>query len=212
MGLDVVVMLMAVEDEFDIEIGETEAQSLKDVGAMWDYIVRKVEPSCDPERRGWCRTQQAFYLTRRVLKRRRVLDLTRVRDAEKLRPRDEVKGRLTPWQWVHLGTRLASRTGEDVLPDAKRNLLRWPTALPDGPRTFGDVARALADCGRPVRGAAPPLGPDLQMATPSGKPFDEAAFREEVWGRLQRLVSRELGVPLDKVTPEARWSEDLGAG
>jgi acyl carrier protein len=35
---------------------------------------------------------------------------------------------------------------------------------------------------------------------------------EDVWEKLQKIVADILGVKVEKVTPSARFVEDLGAG
>jgi len=66
-------------------------------------------------------------------------------------------------------------------------------AFPHGVATVGDVARAT-------------LPPGYEVAV------KQQMTDEEVWEKLQKIVADTLGVKVEKVTPSARFVEDLGAG
>jgi hypothetical protein len=66
-------------------------------------------------------------------------------------------------------------------------------AFPHGVTTVGDVTRATL-----------PRGYEAAVK--------QQMTDEEVWGKLQKIVVDTLGVKVEKVTPSARFIEDLGAG
>ena len=66
-------------------------------------------------------------------------------------------------------------------------------AFPHGVATVGDAARAT-------------LPPGCEVAV------KQQMTDEEVWVKLQKIVTDTLGVKVEKVTPSARFVEDLGAG
>jgi hypothetical protein len=66
-------------------------------------------------------------------------------------------------------------------------------AFPHGVATVGDAARAT-------------LPPSYEVAV------KQQMTDEEVWEKLQKIVADTLGVKVEKVTPSARFVEDLGAG
>jgi len=45
MGLDLVEMVMEVESEFGIEISEADAERLRTVGLLFDYVHARVAPT-----------------------------------------------------------------------------------------------------------------------------------------------------------------------
>lgn len=193
MGLEVVELVMALEDEFDIEIPEKDLEEMSTVGHLVDYFAARVAPtdvpsSGDTGERGWCRTQQAFYWVRGMAQAQV--------DARNMRPSDLLAGRLTPREWLTLRMSISSVTGLK-LPDARRGFLGWPVGLPADVPTFGDLARRIAQSGRTVYGTRPPLGPDPQT------------HREAVRCRVVDVFVREVQVPAHLVTDDARVVEDL---
>ena len=64
MGLDAVELIMAVEEAFDIEIPDREAEKLGTVGQMYAFIVNKL--AFDQSRR--CLSSAVFYRARQALR------------------------------------------------------------------------------------------------------------------------------------------------
>jgi hypothetical protein len=202
MGLDDVEFVMQVEDRFGITIRDEEAQTLRTVGDVRDYVVKQLTPRALPRLpQGWCRTQQAFYLLRRLLGPQ----WARVRPSDRLD--------LTPRQWAQLSWLLSARAGGRVLPDAQRGWLRWPVGLPQGAQTFGDVARLIAAWERPILWARPPLGfaPvwDRRPRRPGQQPSPVA---EWVMAEITQILVAEHRIPVEDIAPEASLVEDLYLG
>ncbi len=197
MGLEIVEVVMALEDEFDVEIPEDDFAVLYDrpLSATRDYILARWPYGCKPPAIDRCRTQQAFYFLRGWARDRGL------EGARGLRPDDAVFGRITPRQWSALARDLTAATGERVIPDAVRNLLRMPVALPTSPATWGEIAGAIADCGQLVPTARPPLGPHPGTEWEQMAPY-----------RMREIVSRELVIPMHRIRWDSRWYRDLGAG
>ena len=63
MGLDGVEMIMAVEEEFGVEISDADAEKMRTPRDLIDGLVAKLAKV----QAGVCRSQQAFYKLRRVL-------------------------------------------------------------------------------------------------------------------------------------------------
>ena len=65
MGLDIVELILAVEDAFQIHIADEEANAASTVGDLYNLVVAKVQGQ-DSKR---CLTSAAFYRTRRCYRR-----------------------------------------------------------------------------------------------------------------------------------------------
>jgi hypothetical protein len=228
MGLDGVELIMAVEDEFGLEIPEEDAQEFSTVGDLYDYLVARVG-SQNAKR---CLSSAAFYRLRRVLcaeagaARRSVLPDTRLDGIIPWRHRRAV------WRSVRreLGLKLPQLSAPWVLDIAQlcvvvglgtllvRCLIGWTPwwrlaellafgialDLVTRPlfRRFPRRAYTVRDA---VRYILARDGERLATETCAWRP-------EEVWTALQRVVRRQLAVPPEKVTREATWVEDLNVG
>src|SRR5688572_16942950 len=72
MGLDTVELIMAIEEEFDIEIPDEDAEQLVTVGGIHQYVCKKLEergpnPNLDADGRQACLTAETFYRVRAAL-------------------------------------------------------------------------------------------------------------------------------------------------
>ncbi len=69
MGLDTVELIMAIEEEFDLEISDEDAEKLVTVGAIHDYVCAKlVERGPNPDASTQpCASAHVFYLLRSAL-------------------------------------------------------------------------------------------------------------------------------------------------
>lgn len=231
MGLELVELVMEVEETFGIIVSDEAAPELQTVGQLHDYILE-----C---RR---RTQQQRCPTGPVFRDvRRVLTETTSLPRQAIRPATELKTILPPrirrqvWKRLKLqvpgrlrGLRLPFRLGPVLaggclvagvvgavmlaplvgfvhalvlagMATVAMLLVSFfvtrPFALafPHGVATVGDAARAT-------------LPPGYEMAV------KQQMTDEEVWEKLQKIVADILGVKVEKVTPSARFVEDLGAG
>ncbi len=221
MGLGLVELVLATEEHFGITIPDDDLPGTTTVGDLAALVVRL------SEKRGGksppCRTSRAFYRLRRALVRAAGVERSRVTPSA-------LVGELVPpfqrrrvWKAVRadgivLPRLMVSRVlgttillGSVVVPVvlgialSRPLLLLLPVpsfmvalvllqplrlALPPGCRTVGDLAESVSHQA-PIVG---PLSPD------------------EVEAAVRSLVAEHLDVPLEKVTPNARFIEDLGGG
>jgi acyl carrier protein len=231
MGLELVEIVMEVEETFGIIVSDEDAPNIRTVGQFHDYIL---------ERRG--QTQQQGCPTGHVFHDvRRVLTETALLPRQAIRPSTELKTILPPrirrrvWKRLQQqaqgrlrGLRLPFRLGPVlagaclaagvvgtamIMPHvgfvhalvlggtATVAMLLvtffvtrpFALAFPHGVATVGDAARAT-------------LPPGYEVAVK--QPMTD----EEVWETLRKIVADTLGVKAERVTPAARFVEDLGAG
>ena len=231
MGLELVEIVMEVEETFGIVISDEAAPQLQTVGQFYDYILDRRRQT---QQQG-CPTARMFREVRRVLMETASVPRQAIRPATEMtailplrmrrrvwkRLQQEVPGRLR-------GLRLPFRLGP-VLAGGCLVAGGITTALivPHVGVVHAMVLGGMAIVAmllvtffvtRPFA-LAFPLGVatvgDVALATlPRGY---EAAVKqqmtdEEVWEKLQKIVADILGVKVEKVTPSARFIEDLGAG
>lgn len=68
MGLDIVELIMRVEEEFEIEIPDSDAEMLSSPGMLCAYIEHRLGRASSPSTaRSYCPTSRAFYAVRREL-------------------------------------------------------------------------------------------------------------------------------------------------
>ena len=231
MGLELVELVMEVEETFGIIVSDQAAPQLQTVGQLHAYIL---ESRRQTQQQG-CPTGHVFRNVRRVLTENTSVPRRAIRPSTELKtmlpPRirrrvwkrlqQEVPGRLR-------GLRLPFRlgpvlTGCCLLAGVVTAAMIVPLvgfvhaivlggtatvamllvtfsvtrpialAFPHGVATVGDAARAT-------------LPPGYEVAV------RQQMTDEEVWAKLQKIVADTLGVKVAKVTPSARFVEDLGAG
>ena len=231
MGLDTVEIVMEVEDTFGIVFSDEAAPQIRTVGGLHQYIL---ECRRRNEQQG-CATARMFRGIRRFLVE------TGSVPRRAIRPSTHLTSILPPRHrrrvWISLqasvsgrlrGLRLPFRLGPiiaglciaagvvgmaivapqvgaanaialGVTTTVTMLLLVFfvtrplAVALPNGVVTVGDVAHAA-------------LPPGYGVAA------KQEMADEEVWQRLQKIVSDILCVKNEEVTPSARFVEDLGAG
>jgi len=231
MGLELVELVIEVEETFGIIVSDEAAPQLQTVGQFYSYIL---ECRRQTQQHG-CPTGHVFRDARRVLTETASLPRQAIRPSTELKtilpPRirrrvwkrlqQEAQGRLR-------GLRLPFRLGPVLaggclvagvvgaamivpLVGFAHAMVLGGTALvamllvtflvtrpfaiafPHGVATVGDAARATL-----------PLGYEVAVK--------QQMTDEEVWEKLQKIVADTLGVKVEKVTPSARFVEDLGAG
>jgi acyl carrier protein len=230
MGLDAVELIMAVEEAFDIQIPDREAEKLSTVGQMYAFVVNKLAFNELPR----CQSSAVFYQARRALMdlhgvpRRSVSPSTRM---DSLLPSSS---RRSDWQRL-------SRTMEAQLPQLEPP--RWMGLLSAGRGAALLIACAAAYFVYPVSTAVIfTLGSALLifMANQAMAPFAveipaeyatvggtvRAVVRlnygtqtgtkrkwdpHQVWETLRGIIAEQLGVPLEAVTADAYFVDNLGA-
>lgn len=226
MGLEIVELIMAVEERFDIEIPDEDAEKLETVGAIHAYVWGKVATrQFSP-----CPSQAAFHWLRRGLVETQDVPRKDVRPVAPLASLLPVLGRRARWE--DLGRSLDGRLPE----------LEWPTAVPR--LIFGGACFLLTTSGlgfltgHPPWGAVgltgtalfawltPKMAASLAVEFPTScatvgaaakalagpRPDGKRWVEPDVWEALKVVVLDHLDVPLRAVTPDAHLVYDLGAG
>lgn len=223
MGLDTVELVMQVEETFQLEIPDRDAEQLVTVGQLYEYVRRRVP------RDGACVTRHVFYRLRAALR-------VRCRPDEILESLVPANDRPRAWtrlaskavlqipalrrpEWVFttgvticalgaVGALVAALGATEFHPGGTvcvaiasiATYVLWlvtiPLALHFPPRceTVGDLARTVA------------------IANASELRIMPGWSDMEVWRTVQRIIAEQLGVPLEQVTPEKEFIRDLGMG
>ena len=180
MGLDSVELLIAIEEEFGIEIPQAEAEQVTTVGEMYDFL-RKTLHSTPPVN---CITQRMFSKVRKaftdnygVPKRSITLD-SRLKD---LVPQHELKD---AWPYLDVFAQLEfPKLERDWWPILRRNST-------DG-LTLRELLTAMAT-----------LNAEKLLVEPGSD--------EEIWVRLTKVIQRQINIPLRQIQPDASFTKDLG--
>ena len=230
MGLDAVELIMAVEEAFDIEIPDREAEKLGTVGQMYAFIVNKL--AFDQSRR--CLSSAVFYRARQAL-----IDLSGV-------PRQSVSpsapmeallpsgGRRSAWQnlsrvmevrlphlkpprWLGL---LSGSLGLTLLIACFAAYFVYPIAIAAcywlGSALLVWIAnRAAAPFAVEIPAECATVGGTVRAILRLNYGTRTGTRRRwdpnEVWETLRRLIVEQLGVPLEAVTADAFLVDNLGA-
>ncbi len=223
MGLDSVELIMRVEEDFEIEILDNEAELVSTPGALCALIERKLGV-LDAEKRSGCPTSRAFYQVRRELvelgiERQNIRPFS---EFDSLLPRAHRRAmwnalserlpvelpalrRSSHWTWAALSLLVCLPLVWKVAGEAFAVGLCY--ALPPvwwlgfratKPRAVHAPAnnRTIADLSRRVAFTFPVV---------SGEPP-----RCDIWPQLRAIIADELSVPVEKVTRDADLVRDLG--
>jgi len=129
MGLDIMLLIMEVEERFDITLPDERAERIFTVGDLYHYILARTRRNVPAP----CPTGQAFYRLRRTLTADFGLERNRIRPAARLRDLFPRASRGASWP------RLAAALGVGELPDPEpRRKRRQPSA-----RAFGITLAAV---------------------------------------------------------------------
>jgi len=230
LGLEIVEMIMAIEDEFDIRFVEAELQQVETVRDLHLLVCRElgIEACRRPQAHG-CPSSRAFYRLRSAMvetlgvPRRSIAPATRLTD---------IPGLFRRWRQVRRNVQLC-------LPPKAFNVYRcmppllfaliagltWAltgslalvglTALPV---LIGLGILATRDPGV----LADPVSSDATMRQLTERVMarnprifaDSAAGIRpgSVWQRLVTIVHQETGIDRARIIPEARFVQDLGMG
>ncbi len=180
MGLDAVELLMAIEEEFGLEIPDHDAERITTVGEAYNWL-RATLQSTPPAK---CITQKMFYKVRRALienyglsKQSITLD-AKIKD---LVPAQELK---EAWPYLDLFAELA-------FPKLDKNW--WPMG-----RRFSTDELTL----RELLTAMATLNAEKMLVEPGSD--------EDIWIRLTKVIQEQLNVSLRKIAPDASFTKELG--
>ena len=180
MGLDAVELLLAIEEEFGVEIPDHDAERITTVGEAYDWL-RATLHSTPPAN---CITQKMFYRVRRALienyglsKQSITLD-AKIKD---LVPAHELK---EAWPYLDLFAELDF---------PKLDKSWWPMG-----RRFSTDELTL----RELLTAMATLNAEKLLVEPGSD--------EDIWIRLTKVIQAQLNVSLREIQPDASFTKDLG--
>lgn len=233
MGLDAVEILMEIEEEFDITIGDEEIPHFRTMGSVHDYLLRKCGVRIRPD----CPTRSAFYRLRRAVAE--VCDV----EPRSLRPDSEVLPlvgrwhRERTWRRIERGLglklpELVNRTDEGVF---------WGAAVAGSLGLVTATALSRDPCVG-IASALVALIPGILIGFAVGLCWIPTVWRpcrtlggiarsvvainycefhpaiepnvdvdgERIWERLCKVIAEQLGVPRDSLRRETDFVKDLG--
>lgn len=136
MGLDAVYLVMAIEETFDLQIPNPDAERMQTVRDMIGYVASR--KSTVPSVR--CSTQQTFHAVRRALR-------AALPGAGRIAPHTPLAALTDRERWPTVWRRaLASAAGDPSWP----RTVPWKSWLRDGPRTVGELVLYVTSMPRPV--------------------------------------------------------------
>lgn len=234
MGLEVVELIMRVEEEFEIEIGDEEAAQIWTAGQLCDLIQSKANIQISSN----CLSSATFYQTRRDLMKLTGVSRREIRPTTRLEQIFPVLHRRQKWQQLRAesGVRLPNLQLPEKLNWVGTGLcfgfgiLFFAALVPvlDGfyLRSMPFFLATIASLWL-ISKVMAPVATDfpLSYATVGGLVKNTTFMRfkaspqeliearpAEIWQRVQFLIADELGVDLEKVTPDADFVRDLGVG
>ncbi len=237
MGLDIVELVMEVEEEFEIVIKDCDAQQITTMGELHAYISVRT----GTQRLEYCATSRTFYRLRRALMsgfelaRKQVSPVAHMEDLitrQSRRDRWRVLAEaLGGWklpslkrpEWVFHGMvlltavmfltavlgfslyRLDRALAVVAFGAAAASAALLTLAMPATERLAVEFPSDCAEVGGLVR---------VLLRQNYGRLVAEAGGfpRDDVWVRLCKVVSENLGIDQKELTPDSRFVEDLGAG
>lgn len=185
MGLDLVEYVMAVEEAFELDIPDADAERLDTPAKLIDYLCARLGESRD----GPPLVQTAFYWLRRALAE----ELSVARSA--IRPATTVR-------------ELTKRPEDDVWRAVAGRVAVHPRFL-----THSPAARWLAKLVRASGRSVGELATQLAMSHPAAfKREGEGWTRAQITEVALRLLEHETGLSLDSSHVHASFVRDLGMG
>ncbi len=179
-GLDSVELVMAIEEEYGIEIPDKDAERMTTVGEMYEFLKTWLSstPAVD------CLTQKIFYKLRRALmenyqvSRRSITPDTKL--SEIISPQDLEDG----WPFLQMFIDLKTPNFK-----ASNELLGFK--LKDRMLTMRELVSAMIS-----------INPTILAG--------ERDTDQEIWRRMVEVIIKQLNVNRDDVVPQASFSKDLG--
>jgi acyl carrier protein len=220
-GLDIVELIVGVEKAFAIKIADRDAQKIFTVGNLVNYVRSKVGKQCGTI----CLTSHTFYRFRSELMRALPLSRRQIRPAGTLEALVPATKRRRLWAQLRasglnlpalrLSTEVVLLTAILVLAPSValvwwyRNWALLGLTIPLG--VFASQAtRPLAfhlDQSWTVREATLYATPALSQDIEARERLSDA----EIAAKIRLIISTNLVIPVEQLTDDARFVEDLGA-
>ncbi len=230
MGMDMVEVILGVEEAFDIEIRDEEAERISTVGQMYALVVSKLALNQPPR----CASSAAFYPTRRAL-----MGLSGA-ERRSIAPSTPMEGLLPARErralWENLGRTVEARLPDLELPGWVNRLMRlfFLALLMAGVALYCSASISIVAlyslasvfCVWMAQQALRPLAIELpvECATVGGTvravvrlnqgltaPKHRAWDPDETWATLRRVIAEQLDVPVEAIKAEAQFVDNLGA-
>lgn len=179
-GLDSVELVMAIEEEFGLEIPDNHAARLFTVGDAYDYLRMRLDST--PARE--CLCQKIFYKLRRALINNFQVNRSLIEPDTKMSDILSVEELEDGWPYLPLFTEMNT-------PDFKQSNEILGFKLKDKMLTVRELVAALISLNAEAFA-------------------DERDTDQEVWRRLVDVVVRQASVRREQVVPSASFSRDLG--
>ncbi len=232
MGLDIVELIMAVEDTFEISVEDSSAERIVTVGDLHAFVLSRHSVSVN----GTCLTSHTFYRLRSALVESSEACRTEISPRSQLDLLVEGHQRRATWRKLedHLGWDLPSLERPKVIRSffqaAALAAIGFMVSLPAlglvsisqalvGGVGFSFAFAFLLAATRPLTICLPSGVQTVGQAAESLLRLNFSAIERscgirsegEVWTAVKSIVVDQLGVPPRHVTPEARLVDDLGA-
>jgi len=224
MGLDSVELVLETEHEFGITITDPEAVACATVGDLHRLICRKLGvPTRD------CWSNLAFYEVRRQLVERLGYSKRELRPGTRLADLIPEHDRRKLWPEVPAAPRLARSGRTQSLIISGGLLVGWLCALfaagaggasafvafcLGALTTYVVLVRATRARAVHVAGDTQTIGDLARRHLSANEPALLERFKGRrdagVWLTVRQIVAEQLGQPKEKVTPTARFVDDLG--
>ncbi len=181
MGLDTVELVMAIEQEFGIEIPDPDAERMITVGDVYEYLKTRLKS----EPVEGCLRQRIFYKLRRAV----IENYNLPREA--LSP-DTCLSEIMYFKHVEEGWPFLQMFIDLRIPQfqSRDEFLGWHVS--DKTLKLRDIVDQLVSLNKDQLGAA-------------------ANSDESIWQRLVTVTVNQLNVTRDQVIPSASFTRDLGA-
>jgi hypothetical protein len=236
MGLDVVELVMAIEERFEIDIPDDEASNARTVGDLYQLVLTKVAnvPETTP---ATCLTSAAFYRTRRGLLSTLPLNRREIRPSTPLAPLLPLSQRRRLWKgvqrkielrlpnlerpwWLRLGLILTGLVAVCAPLGTQRLKALWPWDLVSlsllGLLLGGILIVATPFLAVGFPSSATTVG-DLSRVVLAGNQARlsgelKRMSPQDVWEILVAVIVKQVNVDASRIVPEAGIVDDLGIG
>ena len=232
MGLDVVELIMAIEDSFEIAIEDAEAEKIVTVGDIQSFVLARL-PSAG---KGVCLSSHAFYRLRRKLLTVTNAERSAIRPSTRLEDLFPREGRRAQWSRVdgslswdlpalQRPPRIAAMVAATSLLAVPLGYLLFQIGVYSSLIALSMIAVVIASTWT-VAALTKPLATEFPwgwttlgdmaragLAHNFAKVSSSVRSRtdQEVWLAIQAIVVDQLGVKAEAVVPEARIVDTLGA-
>lgn len=180
MGLDSVELLMAIEEEFGVDIPESDAEKMVTVGEVYEWLKDRIASSSPVA----CLTQRVFYKLRRALVENYGLENKPITPDTRLSELLSLNDIKDGWPFMQLFIDL--KTPPFQTADELSGFTLTRKSL-----TMRELVSALIK----INGKA--MAPQTDS-------------EEEIWRRLVAVFVRQAYVSPAQITPQARIVRDLG--